>query len=106
MVRFETECEELADNAVIVRAHGELDVATAPVLDRALVDCAREHPSRLIVDLADVPFMDASGLRVLVSARGRQHEDHGEMLIAHPSRQVLRLLEIARRFTDLPLMRD
>ena len=103
LLRFETECEELADGSVRVCAHGELDMATASTLERALVDCTREHHSRVIVDLADVPFMDASGLRVLLSAHDRQRKDDGELVITHPSRQVVRLLDVAQRFTKLPL---
>jgi anti-sigma B factor antagonist len=102
-LRFESECEELADGSLLFRAHGEVDMATSSALERALVDCAGPHPRCLIVDLADVPFMDASGLRVLLSARTRQQEAHGELLITHPSRQVARLLQVARTFTELPL---
>ena len=106
ILQFDSECEELADGSRLLRAHGEVDVATASRLERALSNCGRQHPARLIVDLADVPFMDASGLRVLISARGRQQEQHGELLIAHPSRQVARLLDVARTFTDVPPARD
>jgi len=47
--------------------------------------------------------MDASGLRVLLSAHDRQRKDDGELVITHPSRQVVRLLDVAQRFTKLPL---
>ena len=104
-LRFGSECEELVDGSHLVRAHGEIDMPTASALECALSDCAEQHPRYLIVDLADVPFMDASGLRVLVSARGRQQKREGELLIAHPSPQVERLLEVARTFTELPLAR-
>src|SRR5690242_17128951 len=93
-LRFDSECEELADGSRLLRAHGEVDVATASRLERALSNCGQQHPAQLIVDLADVPFMDASGLRVLISARGRQQKKHGELLITHASPQVARLLQV------------
>jgi anti-sigma B factor antagonist len=104
LVPFDTECDELADGSLLLRAHGELDLATASVLERALLDCARDHSTdTVVVDLADVPFIDASGLRVLREARRRQREADGELLISHPSRQVLRLLEIAGTRAELQI---
>ena len=106
LVPFETEREELADGSLRLYAHGELDLATASAFEEALRDCARRHPARVVVDLADVPFIDASGLRVLIEARRRQHEADGELLIARPSRQVARLLEVAGPRTELRIVRD
>jgi anti-sigma B factor antagonist len=106
LVPFETEREELADGALRLYAHGELDLATASAFEQDLLDCGPRPCARVVVDLADVPFMDASGLRVLIAARRRQHEADGELLIARPSRQVARLLETAGPRTELRLVRD
>jgi anti-anti-sigma factor len=106
LVPFETEREELADGSIRLRAHGELDLATASALEGALRDCIREHPARLVVDLADVPFMDASGLRVLIDARRRQRETDGEFVISRPSPQVARLLKVAGTRTELRVARN
>ena len=95
LVPFKTEREKLADGSLRLYAHGELDLATASALDEALVDCDQDRSGRIVVDLADVPFIDAAGLRVLIEARQRRHDAGGELLIARPSRQVARLLEIA-----------
>ena len=103
---FRTECEELSDGSLLLSAHGELDLATASALEQPLLDCIREHPPCVIVDLADVPFMDASGLRVLIAARRRLREADGELLIARPSRQVAWLLEIAGPRTEFRVARD
>jgi stage II sporulation protein AA (anti-sigma F factor antagonist) len=48
-----------------------------------------------VVDLADVSFMDSSGLRVLVVARNALDERGGEMVIADVSDQLRRLFEIS-----------
>lgn len=106
LVPFETELEELEDGSVCVDAHGELDLATASRLEEALEECAREHPRRLVVDLADVPFVDAAGLRVLISAHDRQERDGGEFAIRRPSRPVLRLLELAQPRVHLDVVPD
>src|SRR2546423_6024144 len=94
LVPFETERESFPDGSLRVTAHGELDLATASALDAALRDAADEHADRVVIDLADVPFIDAAGLRVLIRAQRRQDEAGGELPIARPSRQVARLLSI------------
>jgi anti-sigma B factor antagonist len=52
--------------ARLVRFNGDLDIATAPQLQRALDDAAGADVVRL--DLSRVTFMDSSGLHVLVRA--------------------------------------
>ena len=103
LVPFQTECEELADGSVRLSAHGELDLATAAVFGEALSECVRDRPRHVVVDLADVPFIDASGLRVIIDARDRQQAAGGDFLISRPSRQVVRVLEIAGSRAELPI---
>ncbi len=95
LVPFETECEELADGSVRICAHGELDLATASALGEAISDCDADPHSQVVVELADVPFIDAAGLRVLMEARLDRVRAGGDLVIARPSRQVSRLLDIA-----------
>jgi anti-sigma B factor antagonist len=106
LVPFDTEREELADGSVRVSAHGELDLATASALDEALSECDADEGACVMVDLADVPFIDAAGLRVLIEARRQRVELGGELVIARPSRQVSRLLEIAGERTGLRVAPD
>lgn len=50
--------------ATVLRAHGEIDVVTAPHLH----DSLDEHKGPIVLDLSDVTFMDASGVRVIIQA--------------------------------------
>ena len=54
----------------VVSARGELDVATVPQLAAALGGLG-EDVARVVVDLADVTFVDSSGLGALIAARVR-----------------------------------
>jgi anti-sigma B factor antagonist len=54
------------DSRVLVAVAGEVDMATAPQLGEVL----RAHTGvDVVVDLSAVPFLDSSGLSVLVRAR-------------------------------------
>ena len=76
---------EKHDNQTVVRLRGELDIATAP----AFADAVSEANSEIVVDLADLEFLDASGLDALARARARA-ERHGYRLVVinvHPLTQ-------------------
>jgi anti-sigma B factor antagonist len=76
----------------IVALHGELDLASAEGLAGALVDLAG---STLVVDLADLSFMDSSGIGALVAARKRiRAQGLGDLVVTRPTAIVQKALEI------------
>ncbi len=84
---------------IVVSLGGELDVVDAAGVAAALVTFAEREP-QMIVDLAALEFIDSSGVAAL--ARGRKLARHagGDLLLAAPRRQVLRVLAITRLVDD------
>lgn len=82
------------DGAVIVRLAGELDLYNTPVVRQALLDLCEEQPGRLVVDLAQVTFVDSTGLGVLIEARSKLR-DRGALVLAAPGLEVQRALQIS-----------
>jgi anti-sigma B factor antagonist len=78
---------------VVVALHGELDLVDAPAVAAGLRVLAAREP-RIIVDLAGLEFIDASGVAAL--SRGRRHARHagGDLLLAAPQGLVRRVLAI------------
>ena len=78
---------------VVVALRGELDLVEAATVAAALEAVAAREP-RIIVDLAGLEFIDASGIAAL--ARGRRHARNagGDLLLAAPQRLVRRVLAI------------
>jgi anti-sigma B factor antagonist len=62
---------EHQDGVVVLVVGGEIDVATAPVLDTAIVDVLAQEPSALVIDLAAVEFLGSAGLRLLVQTKDK-----------------------------------
>ena len=83
------------DSRVVVGLRGELDVAVAVrvVADLSAV-AARERD--IILDLTGLEFIDSSGLAALVRVREQARHAGGDILLAAPQRQVLRLLALTR----------
>ena len=70
---------------------GDLDAATAPRLEQALTDLPSDPKTTLILNLSQVSFIDAAGLRVIVAALRRARSTHRPIHVDSPSRQVRRL---------------
>ena len=86
---------------VQVSLSGELDIATAPAARDALDQAAGQAVTGLIIDLAEVTFLDAAGLGVLVGASKRARRlPEGLRLAAVPA-HVLRLLQVTGLDRDL-----
>ena len=65
-----------ADVAVIMVA-GDVDLSTAPLLEDQISDVIAGGGLSLVeVDLAQVPFLDSSGIAVLLNGR-RRADEHG-----------------------------
>lgn len=47
---------------------GDIDLGTAPILQRALHECDQHRVARVVVDLTAVSFMAVAGARALVAA--------------------------------------
>lgn len=64
---------------VTIRVAGEIDVATAGSLRRAVNDSINAGSDQAVIDLREVTFMDSSGISVLVwaaSVAGRRESRH------------------------------
>ncbi len=62
------------DGAVALQVHGELDLATADALRRAVDGAGRDPRDDVVMDLSAVTFVDCAGLRaVLRSVRSARH---------------------------------
>ena len=88
----------------VLHVQGELDIATAPELRKALADALSDDAS-LVLDLAGVTFVDASGLRVILQAADSLN-GRGPMTLVHAER-VAKLLDVVG-LSDTPsiVLRD
>jgi anti-anti-sigma factor len=80
----------------VVEPHGELDLATAPDLQTSLDAVYDTGKRRIIVDLGEVPFIDSSGLRVLVAAHNKLVADGGALIVMCSDPFVRRVFDVAR----------
>ena len=75
---------------------GEIDMATAPLLERELAEAIEAGDGALVLDLCDVTFFDSSGLRVAIIAH-RDLTEQGRRLavVCSPGGHVRRTFGLA-----------
>lgn len=74
----------------IVSLHGEIDLASAPAVRAAIEPIVGEHSKNMTIDLADVQFLDSSGLAVLLAVAERVDD----LRLLNPSEIVGRIIEV------------
>lgn len=85
----------IATDAVVV-LEGRLDVSTAPDIRLLLHDAVDNSDGDLIIDLARLEALDASGLGVLIGAHRRAVRAGRMVLLRDVPPHVLRLLWVTR----------
>ncbi len=75
--------------------YGEIDVLSAPVLHEALEEIIAEGPATLLVDLANVTFLDSTGLSTLLVAHRHLEERGGRLRLVSVPVKVLQVIEVA-----------
>ena len=87
---------DAADGLVVLALEGEFDLAAAPdmreQLERAHADAARG----VVLDLAEVTFLDSSALRELLRADAALRTRGAQLLLVAVPAPVARLLELTR----------
>ena len=90
------ESVERSETETTLALCGELDVSTmATVRDVLEQECGRE-PSRIVIDLAHVDFVDSSALHAFVVANQRLAEHGGSLRITGVSDVIRRTFEITQ----------
>ena len=82
------------DGALLLEVTGEVDFETVPALRDALATALSGGHARVVVDLADLQWLDSLGVGVLVAAYKRARAARVELVLWRPSskaRAILRL---------------
>jgi anti-anti-sigma factor len=97
---IEIQTEDLQDT-IIIHVHGEVDVGTTPMLQKAMLS-AIQSQRHVIVDLAHVTYIDVSGFRVLEDGKQALSEGQGFAMTAS-SPLVHKVIEIIQFGKVIPL---
>lgn len=81
-------------DAAVISVRGEVDVASAPALRGAIRQVIDDGSTRVVLDLADLEFIDSSGLGVLVGALKNLRERDGALVLRAVPPSTRKILDI------------
>lgn len=84
----------LADGVAIVQLGGRLNMVSAAQLRDRVAALVSEGSSRIAVDLAQVEFIDSSGLGALIGGLKTARQAGGDLRIAKPTEQAQLVLQL------------
>lgn len=80
----------------VVRLSGRLDAAGVQEIKSELTAEAEKPKNKMVLDLAEVDFIDSTGLGLIVSAFRKLRESNGDMLVCSLTAQAQTLFELTR----------
>src|SRR6266851_2984037 len=86
---------ESVDDVPVIRAVGELEIATVPKMRAVVAEVSKRRPRALVFDFRKISYMDSSGLGILVSAKKRLGVDRGEVVLITAQPAVLKALSLS-----------
>ena len=92
--RFVVATERLDGGIPVVSVSGEVDLATAPALERTLRDAADDQSGEVIVDLTCCSFLDSRGLTALLATRKRLGNSDRSLRLVLSNPNVLKVFQI------------
>ena len=82
-------------DGVRVSLVGEIDAASAPVLQQRLLEVIGSSAGAVALDMSGVSFVDSTGLRLLITVHRRLDEHHRAFVLSAISPQTRRVLDLA-----------
>jgi anti-sigma B factor antagonist len=100
---FDVESERIGGHHRVC-PHGELDIATAPALERDLMAAEQTDANTIVLDLGRLSFMDSSGVHLLLHAHGRSATTGNRLRLLGGSAAVRRTLLLTGAEQRLPFV--
>jgi len=80
----------------VLPLEGEIDLHVSPRVTASLAKIIEQKPTRLVVDLSKVTYIDSSGLAVLIEGMQNVEAYGGKFILAGLQDNVRPIFEIAR----------
>lgn len=88
--------EEQKDDVSVITPNGDIDMSGSPTLRESVRRMLGAKPGKLVVDLAQVGYMDSSGLATLVEAMKIAKGSGTALVLCAMNDRVRAIFEIAR----------
>lgn len=91
---FEVRTAGVGNQGFVVSICGEADLHNAPEMERELQEVLQLGGNSVVVDFAEVGFIDSTVLGLLLRYQPRFRDRGGDLVLVSDDRRILRTLEI------------
>ena len=91
---FEVRTAGVGNQGFVVSICGEADLHNAPEMERELQEVLQLGGNSVVVDFAEVGFIDSNVLGLLLRYQPRFRDRGGDLVLVSDDRRILRTLEI------------
>jgi anti-sigma B factor antagonist len=88
--------QQTTNDATEITVSGSVDLYSAPQLRSIILESVEASSGRVVVVLTEVSYMDSSGVAVLVEGLRCARTGNTALILGHPSRPVMKVLELAK----------
>ena len=89
-------------DAAWVNVAGELDIATAPELERTLLE-SQQLAHLTVLDLRELAFMDSAGVHAIVNASLQARQDGGRLVLVRGRPDIYRMFTLTGSTDDVDI---
>lgn len=105
-MNLDIDTEKTPDEIAVVHLKGEIDLHTCSLLRDTLRELIEQGHYQIVINLAEVPYLDSAALGVLVDAVRRVREHEGGISLVSTTPFVRRAFEITRLVKIFQLYED
>ena len=80
----------------VVRLSGALDLGSAPAADKVLGPLVASSPKVVVFDLAELRFLDSTGISLLLKTRKNVEAKGGSVFITNMQPQIRKVFDIVK----------
>lgn len=84
----------VAAGEVTLVVRGEIDIASAPVLESEFREAERARPRRIVLDFGELSFIDSTGIHLLIQAQRRADASGHQLVLTHVPAHAMRLFSL------------
>ena len=90
----------------VVEMHGEINAFAEDVLDAAYTEAEREDPETILLNFADVDYINSTGIALIVSLLARARKAHRHLCACGLSQHYVEIFNITRLADFLQVFPD
>jgi anti-sigma B factor antagonist len=93
-------------DAVVLQPSGDIDLSRSPLMRKRISEAAAAKPSRVVIDLSKVPYMDSSGVATLVEALQHARRGGWKLVLCDLHPKVRSIFQIAKLESVFTIVAD